>query len=93
MKWVLLIAACGSFLIYGHAIKSVFSRAYGVDPRMKALQLAGTVSAVVHLWGIWSSDPGYLQSALAAIVYAIALFIFFDKSEPLIIKIIPSHRV
>ena len=45
-----------SFVFYSWAIWRTFSRAYGVDWRMKMLQTAGTVSA----FGSYTWDAGML---------------------------------
>ena len=77
MKWLLLALALGTFVLYAGAIKSFFSRAHGVDARMKALQWAGTVSALLHLYSLYAIDQqGMIISAAAAVLYFIALAIF-----------------
>ncbi|WP_347259321.1 isoprenylcysteine carboxylmethyltransferase family protein [Rudaea sp.] len=102
MHWLLCLIAFASFAIYAMAIRSLFSREHGVDPRMKALQMAGVLSALVHVATLaWIADTGLAQGLLAAIVYLGGLGIFFAarreiRAQPLTLAFSPdrpSHLV
>lgn len=83
MRPVLLTAALVSFLVYGYAIKKLFSREFGVDRRMKFLQLAGAGTAIVHLWSIWRLSvefTGLAVTAMAAYLLALAIFLSARKA-------------
>ena len=77
MRWILGAVAAVSFAIYGHAIRNLFSRDQGVDPRMTLLQGGGIVSAVVHILSICLYPvPAHLGLASLA-AYAAGLGMFF----------------
>lgn len=76
MKWLLIFAALLSFVMYGHAIRKLFLRDHGVDPRMKALQLVGTISALGHLWALWNSTVDVLRSVATLALYIAAILLF-----------------
>jgi protein-S-isoprenylcysteine O-methyltransferase Ste14 len=61
-----------------NAIKKLFSRTHGVDLRMKLLQFAGSIFAVVNLWHIWyGSSENFSLCMTALFFYAIGLVTFF----------------
>lgn len=85
MRWLLLVVAFGSFVIYAIAIQRLFSREHGVDRRMKALQAGGSVSALVHLLCLWKAPEMPMMRSLAAVlVYLAALGVFFAARKGMI---------
>jgi protein-S-isoprenylcysteine O-methyltransferase Ste14 len=80
--WPLAGLALASFLLYGHAIRRLFSRAAGVDPRMRMLQSAGTVAAALHLWAL-SRDGTVpiVRWAAGAVLYLAGLALFRAARE------------
>ncbi|MBS0367466.1 MAG: isoprenylcysteine carboxylmethyltransferase family protein [Proteobacteria bacterium] len=77
MKVLLVSLALISFGIYTHAIRYLFSRAGGVAPRMKVLQLLGTISAIVQIIALAASTPTTPRFAAAMILYGGGLLVFF----------------
>lgn len=89
MKWILFATALYSFVIYGLAIRKVFSREYGVEFPMKLMQIAGLCGAVVHLWRLAVLESeNRLAMWLAALTYFMALGVFLSAR-----KAISIHRL
>ncbi len=84
MHIILVCMALASFLLYGIAIKWLFSADYGVDRRMQALKICGTLFAIVHLVSIWRYEATYhYLSILALGVYLLGLGVFFSAWKSL----------
>jgi protein-S-isoprenylcysteine O-methyltransferase Ste14 len=73
----LLAIAAVSFVVYAHAIRYLFSRDHGIDGRMRVLQIAGTISAVIHVAALATSSSTGPRASTALFVYMAGLFLFF----------------
>jgi len=84
MNTLLIAVALLSFVIYGIAIKRLFSSSHGVDRRMQVLKVCGALFALVHLWAIWEyqATVGYL-SLMAFGTYLAGLGVFFAARQAL----------
>lgn len=77
MRVALLAIAIASLLAYAHAIARVFRRDVAMDPRMRALQVAGSVSAVVHVVALARAPhPVTVRAGIALVLYVAALVMF-----------------
>ena len=75
--WSLVALAVVSIFVYAHAIRAFFSRAAGVDARMRVLQWSGTVAAALHVWALWQSDGVPVARWLtSALLYGLGLVVF-----------------
>jgi len=77
-----------SFVFYSWAIWRTFSRAYGVDWRMKMLQTAGTVSALIHLTALAVATIGLSRGGGALLLYGAGLLVFLAAR-----RAIASHQL
>ena len=83
MRWLLIAVAAASFAIYGHAIRTFFSREHGVDRRMTLLQVGGLIAAAVHLLSIYLYPISFYRGLVSLIVYVAGLWIFFGARAAL----------
>jgi protein-S-isoprenylcysteine O-methyltransferase Ste14 len=77
LKAGLLAIAALSFAVYAHAMRQLFSRNHGIDGRMRVLEMAGTISAVIQLTALATGSPAGLQATNALLLYTVGLFVFF----------------
>jgi protein-S-isoprenylcysteine O-methyltransferase Ste14 len=76
MKGALIGFAVLSFLLYGRAIRHTFSRDHGVNRRMRMLEGAGVLSALIHVAALAVTPLGGGRGALALGLYLGALGVF-----------------